>query len=64
MAIEYRVYDPQKNEFLLSGRTNKAEAIADADAIASQDQFQGRIEVHEITDGNLGTAVRVYETRG
>lgn len=64
MAIEYRVYDPQKNEFLLSGRTSKAEAIADAYGIATQDQFQGRLEVHEITDGSLATARRVYETRG
>jgi hypothetical protein len=64
MTIEYRVYDPQKGEFLGFNWTNQAEAIADADEIASQDQFQGRLEVHEITDGNLATARRVYETRG
>lgn len=61
MATEYRVYDPQKNGFLLT-RNTKAEAVGDADSLAALDHFKGTMEVHEVTDGNLVTARRVYET--
>jgi hypothetical protein len=63
MAVEYRVYDPQKNEFLRT-REHESEAIGDADAMASINEFSGRLEVHEITDNNLSTAKKVYEVRG
>ena len=34
MAIEYRVYDPQKNEFLVT-QSSEEEAIASAESIAA-----------------------------
>jgi hypothetical protein len=62
MAVEYRVYDPQTNEFLRSSE-DESQAIADAEALASVDQLVGVLEVHKITDGDLVTAAVVHRVQ-
>jgi hypothetical protein len=42
VATEYRVYDPQKNEFLRT-QASEQEAITGAEEIANIDQFEGRL---------------------
>ena len=61
----YRVYDRQKNEFVLTPRETKQEAVDDADSLAGLDHFTGTIEVHEVDDddSSLLSAVVVYRRR-
>jgi hypothetical protein len=63
VAVEYRVYDPQKNEFLRSSE-HESQAIGDANSLASLDHFTGVLEVHRISDGDLTTAQIVHRVQG